>query len=59
MANLREQFIERLVREFFLKRGSGFVLKGGGAIQALYGAQRLTKDVDLDFTIPPESGSRC
>lgn len=50
MASLREQFIERLVREFFLKRGSGFVLKGGGAIQALYGAQRLTKDVDLDFT---------
>lgn len=52
MASLREQFIERLVREFFLKRGSGFVLKGGAAIQALYGAQRLTKDVDLNFTNP-------
>ncbi len=52
MPNLREQFIERLIREFFLKRGSGFVLKGGGAIQALYGVQRLTKDVDLDFTNP-------
>lgn len=52
MTMLREQFIERLIREFFLKTGSGFVLKGGGAIQALFGAQRLTKDVDLDFTNP-------
>lgn len=52
MASLREQFIERLIREFFLRKGSGLVLKGGGAIQALFGAQRLTKDVDLDFTNP-------
>ena len=52
MSGLREQFVERLIREFFLKRGSGFVLKGGGAIQALFGAQRLTKDIDLDFTNP-------
>jgi predicted nucleotidyltransferase component of viral defense system len=52
MDTLREQFIERLIREIFLKSGSGFVLKGGGAIQALFGAQRVTKDVDLDFTNP-------
>lgn len=52
MATLREQFIERLIREFFLKKGNGFVLKGGGAIRALFGEQRLTKDVDLDFTNP-------
>lgn len=52
MATLREQFIERLIRAIFLKKGSGFVLKGGGALQALFGAQRLTKDVDLDFTNP-------
>ena len=52
MSQLREQFIERLVREFFLKKGSGFVLKGGGAVRALFGTQRLTKDVDLDFTNP-------
>lgn len=52
MASLREQFIERLIREFFLKKGSGFVLKGGGAVRALFGEQRLTKDVDLDFTNP-------
>jgi hypothetical protein len=52
MSTLREQFIERLIREFFLRKGSGFVLKGGGAIRALYGEQRLTKDIDLDFTNP-------
>ncbi|CAN5129599.1 hypothetical protein BH24PSE2_BH24PSE2_23050 [soil metagenome] len=52
MATLREQFIERLLREIFLKKGSGFVLKGGGAIRTLFGEQRLTKDVDLDFTHP-------
>lgn len=52
MPTLREHYIERLIREFFLKKGSGFVLKGGGAIQALFGAQRLTKDVDLDFSNP-------
>jgi len=52
MSTLREQFIERLIREFFLKKGSGFVLKGGGAMRTLYGEQRLTKDIDLDFTNP-------
>jgi len=52
MATLREQFIERLVREIFLKKGSGFVLKGGGAIRAMFGEQRLTKDIDLDFINP-------
>jgi hypothetical protein len=52
MATLREQFLERLIREFFLKKGSGFVLKGGAAIRALFGEERLTKDIDLDFTNP-------
>ena len=52
MPSLREQFLERLIREFFLKKGSGFVLKGGGAVRTLFGEQRLTKDVDLDFTNP-------
>lgn len=52
MDNLREQFIERLTRELFGRKGSGFVLKGGGAMRALFGSQRLTKDVDLDFVNP-------
>lgn len=52
MADLREQFLERLTRELFLRRGDGFVLKGGAALQALFGDLRLTKDVDLDFTNP-------
>ena len=52
MLNLREQYIERLIRELFLKKGGGFVLKGGGALRTLFGEQRLTKDVDLDFTNP-------
>jgi predicted nucleotidyltransferase component of viral defense system len=55
MENAREQFIERLTRELFLKRGSGFVLKGRGAMRTLFGNQRLTKDVDLDFTNPKRS----
>ncbi len=52
MANLQQQFIERLTREIFRKKNDGFVLKGGGAMRALYGAHRLTKDIDLDFTNP-------
>lgn len=55
MDNLREQFSERLTREIFHKKGEGFVLKGGGAIRALFGDQRLTKDIDLDFTNPKRS----
>lgn len=51
MNDLREQFLERLMRELF-RHGSGFVLKGGGAMRALYGEQRLTKDVDIDFPNP-------
>ncbi|HEX7048541.1 MAG TPA: nucleotidyl transferase AbiEii/AbiGii toxin family protein [Gammaproteobacteria bacterium] len=51
MNDLREQFLERLMRELF-RHDSGFILKGGGAIRALYGEQRLTKDVDLDFPNP-------
>jgi predicted nucleotidyltransferase component of viral defense system len=52
MSTLREQFLERLIREVFLRKGSGFVLKGGAAMRSLLGEQRLTKDVDLDFTNP-------
>ncbi len=52
MHTLREQFLERLLREIFLRKGSGFVLKGGAALRALYGTQRLTKDIGLDFTNP-------
>ncbi|MGB9429059.1 MAG: nucleotidyl transferase AbiEii/AbiGii toxin family protein [Gammaproteobacteria bacterium] len=55
MADLREQFLERLARALFQKKGEGFVLKGGGAMRALFGAQRLTKDIDLDFTNPRRS----
>lgn len=57
MSDLREQFIERLTRELFGRRGSGFVLKGGGAMRALFGSQRLTKDVDLDFVHPKRTAS--
>lgn len=51
MNDLREQLLERLVRELF-RQETGFVLKGGGAMRALYGEQRLTKDVDVDFSNP-------
>ena len=52
MSDLREQFLERLTRELFHKKGEGLVLKGGAALRALFGEQRLTKDIDLDFTNP-------
>lgn len=52
MNNLRERFLERFTRALFSRKGEGFVLKGGGAIQALFDDQRLTKDIDLDFTNP-------
>ncbi len=55
MNNLREQFLERLTRALFHKKGEGFVLKGGGALRALFGAERLTQDIDLDFTNPRRS----
>lgn len=58
--------MERLIREIFLRKGSGFVLKGGGALRTLFGGQRLTKDIDLDFTNPKRTAdslhttvSRC
>lgn len=50
MASPREQFLERFVRALFHAPHSGFVLKGGTALRALVGLERLTKDVDLDFT---------
>ena len=52
MNDIREQFLERLTREFFHKKGEGFVLKGGAALRTLFGEQRLTKAIDLDFTNP-------
>ncbi|HVC37318.1 MAG TPA: nucleotidyl transferase AbiEii/AbiGii toxin family protein [Gammaproteobacteria bacterium] len=55
MNDLREQFLERLTRALFQKKGEGFVLKGGGAMRALFGSERLTKDIDLDFTNPKRS----
>ena len=55
MNNLREQFLERFIRALFQKKGEGFVLKGGGAMRALFDSERLTKDVDLDFTNPKRS----
>lgn len=50
MADLREQFLERFTRALFHTPHSGFVLKGGMALRTLFGPERLTKDVDLDFT---------
>lgn len=50
MASPREQFLERFARALFHTPHSGFVLKGGTALRALFGPVRLTKDVDLDFT---------
>lgn len=55
MTDLRERFLERLTRAIFLKKGEGFVLKGGGAMRVLFADQRLTKDIDLDFTNPKRS----
>lgn len=46
----RAQFLERFTRALFHAPHSGFVLKGGTALRALFGPERLTKDVDLDFT---------
>lgn len=53
--NIREQFLERLTAALFRKRGEGFVLKGGGAMRARFGNERMTKDLDLDFTNPKRS----
>lgn len=50
MPDPREQFLERFARALFHTPHSGFVLKGGTALRALFGPERLTKDVDLDFT---------
>ena len=50
MADPREQFLERFTRALFRTPHSGFVLKGGTALRTLFGPDRLTKDVDLDFT---------
>lgn len=50
MADPRAQFLERFTRALFRTPHSGFVLKGGTALRALFGAERLTQDVDLDFT---------
>lgn len=55
MADITRQFFEQFLRELFRRRGQGFVLKGGTAMQALFDPHRLTKDVDLDFTNPRRS----
>ena len=55
MDNIREQFLERLTAALFRRRGEGFVLKGGGAMRARFGNERMTKDLDLDFTNPKRS----
>lgn len=52
MYDFKQQFFERFLRELFHRRGEGFVLKGGAAMQALFDPHRLTKDIDLDFTNP-------
>ncbi|MEF8834213.1 MAG: nucleotidyl transferase AbiEii/AbiGii toxin family protein [Halofilum sp. (in: g-proteobacteria)] len=52
---MREQFLERLTAALFRRRGEGFVLKGGGAMRARFGNERMTKDLDLDFTNPKRS----
>ena len=55
MADIKQQFFERFLRELFQRRGEGFVLKGGAAMQALFEPHRLTKDIDLDFANPKRS----
>lgn len=57
MSTLREQFMERLLREIFQRKGSGFVLKGGAALRSIYGEHRYTKDIDLDFTNPKRTAN--
>jgi hypothetical protein len=57
MSTLREQFLERLLREIFQRHGSGFVLKGGAALRSIYGEHRYTKDIDLDFTNPKRTAN--
>jgi len=49
---LLRRFQARFLRELFRSPRSGFVLKGGLALNALYGSSRLTMDIDLDF--PPD-----
>lgn len=55
MEDLRERFLERLTAALFRKRGEGFVLKGGAAMRVRFGNERMTKDLDLDFTNPKRS----
>lgn len=50
--DLLRKFQARFLRELFRAPRSGFVLKGGLALNALYGSSRLTMDIDLDF--PPQ-----
>ena len=45
----------RFLRELFRAGRSGFALKGGMALAALYPSARLTQDIDLDF---PPLGTR-
>jgi hypothetical protein len=52
---LLRRFQARFLRELFRSPKSGFVLKGGLALNALYSSSRLTMDIDLDF---PPHGER-
>jgi predicted nucleotidyltransferase component of viral defense system len=51
VADLLQRVQARFLKELFQSSKGGFVLKGGMALSALFGASRLTRDVDLDF--PP------
>ncbi|MCA1798890.1 MAG: nucleotidyl transferase AbiEii/AbiGii toxin family protein [Xanthomonadaceae bacterium] len=57
MAEIKQVFFERFLRELFHRSGEGFVLKGGVAMQALFREFRLTKDIDLDFTNPKRTAA--
>lgn len=52
MTDVKEYFLERFLKELFHRQGEGFVLKGGMGMRALFGDNRRTKDIDLDFTNP-------
>jgi hypothetical protein len=54
-SELLRRFQARFLRELFRSPKSGFVLKGGLALNALYGSSRLTMEIDLDF---PPHGKR-
>ncbi len=56
--DLLRKFQARFLRELFRAPRSGFVLKGGLALNAIYGSSRLTMDIDLDFPPHGERGAQ-